>query len=251
MTDDGPPGSWLRLPERARGEELMDRPDVEQAMLIRSLEQVGRVNRALGGIRSLMDPIASLAGPGGRISLLDVGVGDGRLPRTLADRLERRGVWLEWAGVDLHPRALAAARSAASAEGPPRLVNGDGRALPFRNRSFDVVATTLTLHHLEDPECVAFLGEMGRVARRAVLVSDLERHPVHYLGARVLAATVWRRDPITRHDGPLSVLRGFTSEELLRLARQAGLQAPMVRRYLPFRLLLSARPAGSRGSPGR
>jgi hypothetical protein len=74
----------LRLPHRARREELIDRPDVDPDLLARSLREVSRVNVWLGGLRSLRDGVLSLAGSRRRISLLDVGVGSGALARRLA-----------------------------------------------------------------------------------------------------------------------------------------------------------------------
>jgi hypothetical protein len=82
---------------------------------------------------------------------------------------------------------------------------------------------------------------MARVSRDLVLVSDLERSLPNYLGARLLALTLWRANRITRHDGPLSVLRSFTAGELERVGREGGLRDVRVRRYAPWRLVLEGR----------
>jgi hypothetical protein len=121
-------------------------------------------------------------------------------------------------------------------------VRADGLVLPLADDGVDIALCTLTLHHFADDAAVALVTEMARVSRLAVLVSDLERTRAHYLGARVLAATVWRGDPITSHDGPLSVLRSFTADELAAIGARAGLGRPHVRRHLPFRLMLEGRP---------
>jgi len=44
---------------------------------------------------------------------------------------------------------------------------------------------------------------------------------------------------MTRHDAPLSVLRAYTPDEALDLARQAGWKNPRVRRTRFFRMVLS------------
>jgi len=46
---------------------------------------------------------------------------------------------------------------------------------------------------------------------------------------------------LIREDGALSILRSFKREELLDLARRAGLDNPRVVRHFPYRLVLSAR----------
>jgi ubiquinone/menaquinone biosynthesis C-methylase UbiE len=145
--------------------------------------------------------------------------------------------------VDLHPRALQVARlEAGSDQGSFGLVQADARALPFASGSFDLSTATLTLHHFDDADCVTVLFEMARVSRFGVIVSDLERHPIHYVGARLLAETWWRGDPVTRHDAPVSVLRSFTPKELGTLARRVPLGSPRIRRHFPFRLVLEGRP---------
>jgi ubiquinone/menaquinone biosynthesis C-methylase UbiE len=164
------------------------------------------------------------------------------MPRRISRWLASAGTRLRWAGVDLHPRALEVAELEAGADLPPLgLVRADARDLPFENEAFDLSTATLTLHHFSDADCVKVLSEMARVSRGGVIVSDLERHPLHYLGARLLSATWWRSDPVTRHDAPLSVLRSFTPAELVALARKVPLDSARVRRVFPFRLVLEGR----------
>src|SRR5690606_13028054 len=92
----------------------------------------------------------------------------------------------------------------------------------------------------DDDAPVRVLRELGRVAR-AVVINDLERNWQNHVGAQVLARTLWARNPLTRHDGPLSVLRSFTAAELASLAHGAGLQDVRVRRYFFYRLVMTAR----------
>jgi ubiquinone/menaquinone biosynthesis C-methylase UbiE len=156
---------------------------------------------------------------------------------TLADLLawaRRKG--RRWSGIGVD-RSAAVSRIASRAQELPT-VRGDALRLPFAPGSVDVTICTLTLHHFPEDEAVLLLREMKRVARDRVLVSDLERSRLNHLGARVLAHTLWRTNRLTRHDGPLSVLRSFTAPELLALGRRAGLRGPVVRRYMPWRLVL-------------
>ena len=233
------PGSGPRI----RGHELLDEPEISTTALRLALGNVERANRYIGGIRSLKRHIAPFTVGRGTLSLLDVGVGNGAVPRRIATWLASTGTRLRWVGVDLHPRALQVARLEALAEDSTSgLVQADARALPFANGSFDLSTATLTLHHFDDADCVTVLSEMARVSRSGVIVSDLERHPLHYLGARFLAETWWRGDPVTRHDAPVSVLRSFTPSELGALARRVPLGSPRVRRHFPFRLVLEGHP---------
>lgn len=240
-------GETVDLSERSFERERMDGDRLDRTSLSAALEQVARVNFLLGGVRSLLRHLRPIAQGRTELSLLDVGVGNGRVSARVSRELGRVGVRVRWVGVDRHPDVVAVARRTlrgADREpfGPVGLVRADALRLPFADDSFDVATSTLTLHHLSDTECRLALGEMARVGRTAVLVSDLERSRLHHLGARVLSATVWRGDPFTRHDAPLSVRRAFTVPELERLAEEAPFRSAVVRRHFPFRLLLEGRP---------
>jgi SAM-dependent methyltransferase len=126
---------------------------------------------------SLFGPIAAdvaaSAGPGARV--LEVGCGPGRLAIRLA-----REHGLDVTGLDLDPGMIDRARANAAASrdggGPePSFVVGDVASLAFADRSFDLVVSTLSMHHWGDP--AAGLAEIGRVLRPGgrALVWDLRR----------------------------------------------------------------------------
>lgn len=223
----------MSLPRVYRA-ELLDEEGHDPAELAHSLAQVARVNRWLGGNRGLRRHLQPLLERTGPVRVLDVGTGNAE---TLADLLawaRRKG--RRWSGIGVD-RSAAVSRIASREQELPT-VRGDALRLPFAPGSVDVAICTLTLHHFPEDEAVLLLQEMKRVARDRVLVSDLERSRLNHLGARVLAHTLWRANRLTRHDGPLSVLRSFTAPELLALGRRAGLRGPVVRRYMPWRLVL-------------
>lgn len=230
------PHPFRRLPERVDMEEILDdSTTVDDGELKRSLRAMAQVNRRLGGNRSLVRHVLQVARSRHlrSLSLLDLGTGSGDTPRALRHRLERRGLRVRWVGLDRNERvAHLGARPGES------LVVGDALQLPFPDDAFDVVTSTLFLHHFTDRTMKLVLKEAARVARHGVVMSDLERHPLHYLGARCLGATLWRSDPVTRYDGPVSVLRSCTPSELGQVAGTLPFQSLHVHRHLPFRIVL-------------
>lgn len=218
----------------------MDASDVDPAALGEALGHVAAVNRWLGARRALLRHM-DWALPAGRSRLLDVGTGAADLPAAIAAWARSRDRAIALTAVDRHPATLNVARRRLAGSREVRAVLADGLRLPFATGAFDAAVLSMTLHHMDGPDLIALLAELGRAARGGrVLVGELERALPHYLGARLLAATVWRRNSITRHDGPLSVLRSFTPGELRDLAAEAGLGNAVVHRHPIYRLVLRA-----------
>jgi SAM-dependent methyltransferase len=234
-------GKIVRRLRRLDGaEERLDAPHHDEATLSRSLDQVAAVNRWLGGRRALLGHLGPWIAGGAR-EILDVGTGSGDLPKAMEAWAKRKHHPVRLTLVDAHPQiaALAASRTGLST------TVADGIRLPFEDGTFDVALLSMTLHHSEGLLQVRMLEELRRVARRHVLVGELHRTWPNYLGARLLAATLWRFNSLTRHDGPISVLRSFTPQELSDLATRAGLFRPRVYRHFFYRLVLTAEVEGS------
>jgi len=109
--------------------------------------------------------------------------------------------------------------------------------LPFRARAFDVVVCSTMLHHLDWQQGITLLHNMAAVARYGVVVSDLVRSWLHYYAARLVLSVI-PCNHVTRHDGPLSVLRAYSVGEVREMARLAGLAQVHVSTALGYRLLL-------------
>jgi SAM-dependent methyltransferase len=230
--------TWLR--RAVRMDERMDAPEVDPAALERALRDLAGVNRWLGARRALLRHM-TWALPPGRSRVVDVGTGAADLPAAVARWARWRSRPVTITAVDRHPGTLAFAARRAAAWPEIRTVRADALSLPFATGTFDLGLLSMTLHHMDGPALTALLRELARVARGGrILVGELERAVPHYLGARLLAATLWRRSPVTRHDAPLSVLRSFAPDELIGLAIGAGLRSPRVHRHPFYRLVLRA-----------
>jgi SAM-dependent methyltransferase len=149
--------------------------------------------------------IAATAASGAAV--LDVGCGPGHLTRRLAD------LGLEATGIDLDPDMIERAGARGAPEAVGRYLAADVAALPFEDDAFDIVASTLSMHHWADAE--AGLAEMGRVVRPGgtIVIWDLGAgaplhghapdplHAVAGSGLAVVSSRPWR------WPGPLSFVR--------------------------------------------
>jgi ubiquinone/menaquinone biosynthesis C-methylase UbiE len=122
-------------------------------------------------------------------SVLDVGTGTGRGIAYLREHAPDLGVH------GIEPVA-ALTREAVRNGVPAELISeGRGESLPFEDESFDVAMALGVLHHVPDPSAV--VGEMMRVARKAVCISDANRFgrgwlPVRLVKLLLARAGLWR-----------------------------------------------------------
>jgi 2-polyprenyl-3-methyl-5-hydroxy-6-metoxy-1,4-benzoquinol methylase len=205
--------------------ELLDGPLDDPVALAGNLRDLRRVNRWLGGASLSTVAIEALAAHRVQLTLLDVGTGGGDIPLALLDWAHRRDRRLSVVGIDSRPEIIAQAVQAHLAGAPDgrlELQIGDGRSLPYPDRSFDVAHSSLLLHHLDPADAVELLGEMRRVARLGVVVNDLHRGRLAWLGAWLMSHLL-TGNRYTRHDAPLSVRRAYRVPEVTDLLRAAGL----------------------------
>jgi ubiquinone/menaquinone biosynthesis C-methylase UbiE len=205
--------------------ELLDGPLDDPATLAGNLRDLRRVNRWLGGVSLSAAAIDALAAHRPELSLLDVGTGGADIPVALLERAATRGRRWSVVGLDSRPEVLAAAvlaRPALAVIDGLDLHVGDGLSLPFPDRSFDVAHCSLVVHHCTPDEAVALFREMARVARLGVVVNDLDRRRLGWLGAWLMGHLL-TRNRYTRTDAPLSVARAYRPDEMTAMLRSAGL----------------------------
>jgi SAM-dependent methyltransferase len=222
---------------RRRGVEILDDPNVDPAIMTRSMEDVELSNRLLGGADAALNEIgASITDLPKCASLLDVGTGTADIPAGARELAAKNGIELTTVGFDISRVLLERNRNRNDS-----VVVGDALALPFRDASIDVVTCSQVLHHFRDGDARKLITEMNRVARTRVVISDLRRSVIA-AGGLWLASFLLRFHPVSRHDGVVSIMRGFLPRELSDLVASAIGQKPVVKHRRGFRVTTSWRP---------
>jgi hypothetical protein len=209
--------------------ELLDSDSGTLSEVANSLADLRMFNRRFGGVRVMTALLREVAEQCGlrEMSWLDVAGGAGDVATLTQEALQ---AW----GIKLHPVVMDRAASHLHMNGSHVNVCGDALALPFRNNSFDVVGSSLFVHHLEPAELLLFAGEGLRVARHAFVINDLVRHPLHL--ALSYAGLPLYRSRLTRHDAPASVRRAYTVAEMKNILEHAGVGRFSVRTFYLFRM---------------
>ncbi len=230
----------MSLAKRRRLPELMDDPGLSRELHFRALAGLSRLNGWSGSVRIIWRAIRSLQRDGNPASLriLDLATGAGDIPIDLWRRARRSGMTVEIDACDISPVALEYARRRSSEHGASiRFFECDALMLDCV-MEYDVVISSLFLHHLTQDQATKLLRVMSAATRRMVLVNDLVRSSAGYALARA-ATRVLTRSHVVHVDGPRSVESAFTSREALRLAKRAGLIGAGVVPKWPCRFLLT------------
>lgn len=221
--------------------ERIDTGDHTPEEYARFLKEIRYINQRLGDRSALENTlIREITRLGLReFSVLDVGAGTGELLGVIAEDARRRQCKAKLVGLDLNDLSIkeVAAESRKFEEISP--VRADALRLPFADDTFDYSFCSLFTHHLSNEQIPPALSEMSRVARRGVVVIDLERNAKAWFLFQ-LFCVAYRISPLVRQDGSLSIRKGFTCEEMLAIGKNAGLNNVSVRKHKPYRVVMKA-----------
>jgi SAM-dependent methyltransferase len=218
-------------PARVRGVELLDDPATPDDVRRRAMADVATSNALFGGRAAVRTAVRALIPLLPQAPLvLDVGTGHAEIAMHVRDDLAAAGKTPRVLGLDI-AESVARAGSRSIDGG----VAGTALHLPLRTASIDLVLCSQLLHHFTADEVRVVIGELNRVSRGWVVIADLQR-------SRLAAAGFWLASlalgfhPVTRHDGVVSVFRGFTPSELDAHVRAATGITPKVRTGLFWRV---------------
>lgn len=223
---------------RSEEKELMDDPAAPRELRRGELENLCALNRYLGGYRCAAKELRRLIRQHQlkEFSLLDVGAGSADIASGIARWARSKGLLASITALDLDPLAVEIAADRARRRREIAVVRADAAAPPFKPRSFDFVLASQFLHHFSEEKIVELLRTWSKLARRAMIVSDLVRHPLAYYGVCLLTR-LFTRNVMTLTDAPLSVARAFTLAEWRELFCRAAIGRFQVDAVFPFRII--------------
>jgi hypothetical protein len=223
-------GGIMFLRERSTQAEYFDslRSSGEVAEFYRSLRGVNRFFLNSEPFRRSI-PLLLGADTCACLSILDLGAGDGSLGEDLSQWAKRKGWHWQVTSLDLNPMALE--------NGAGHRIVGSALRLPFSEDAFDVVIASQMTHHLPWDQIPMHFLESWRVARKAVIISDLHRNVLLYVTLFVvLRLQGYSREFI--RDGLISVKRGWRLNEMRDLVARSGIHGLQVRLYYAARVLV-------------
>ena len=229
--------------DRCLQPELMDQPDLDPGLHVQALRGLQRINVISRSATILWPAIANLARefPNTKLRVLDLACGGGDNAVALARLASRAGLPISIHGCDISDCAVGEARRPAETADVNDVqffcMNVLAEPLP---QDYDILISSLFLHHLEEAQAVQLLQRIADAARRAVVICDLQRSWLDY-GLAWVGCRLLTRSPIVHVDGPRSVEAAFAISEVSSMASRGGLDGAVISHHWPQRWLLSWR----------
>ena len=204
---------------RTEESEIMDDFSIEGVMLHDALDKLATINKLLGGNGVTLDGLKFLLKNHSKeevITIIDLGCGGGDILRSISDFGKKEGYNFQLIGVDANKNATDYAETLSKDYENISFVHVDVFSEAFKAMHYDVVITTLFLHHFKETQLLQLLNQLLKIARLGVVVNDLHRHRLAYYLFRLITIPI--KNKMIIEDGLTSVLRGFKRRELVDLS---------------------------------
>jgi 2-polyprenyl-3-methyl-5-hydroxy-6-metoxy-1,4-benzoquinol methylase len=200
--------------------EWMDRPQPVSSELESDLRNLRALNRFFGSYRLVRHFLRRWIKPGDNLRVLDLATGSGDIPRMVIAFAREIGASVTVDAVDFQASTVQIAQ-ALSQEFPEIHYHCADVQNFGTDNSYDVVLSSLALHHFSAEDAVQLLRRCRALSRCCVLVADLRRGWLAKIGVELVTALFFRQ-PMTRNDARVSAARAFSLPELHDLALAAG-----------------------------
>lgn len=199
------------------------------------LYQLGRIGNYLGNNKKMLKIFAKL--PYKIDSILDVGCGGGLFALQIAEQFKNSKV----IGIDLSLQAINYANQQKLQNNINNLEYQISKTPELNEaaKSFDIVTATLVCHHLSDSQIIDFLKRAKIVARKNIIINDLHRNIISYLGATILIPLFFN-NRLVKNDSLLSIKKSFIRSDWVYYLNSAGFKAQdySITWHWPFRWII-------------
>jgi 2-polyprenyl-3-methyl-5-hydroxy-6-metoxy-1,4-benzoquinol methylase len=210
---------WIDTTYRRNDEEIMDDLEMEGDILIDSLDKIATINQWLGGNKLTVKAVLELLvdhPKDQRITIADLGCGNGDMLRALADVCMKEGYAVDLVGIDANQATIDYAIALSTDYDNIRYYKQDVLSAEFAEVTYDIALCTLFLHHFEDATALALVQQLEQQATIGVIVNDLHRHPMAYYLFSLITFGV--KNHMMKADGKLSILKAFKRQDFERFA---------------------------------
>jgi 2-polyprenyl-3-methyl-5-hydroxy-6-metoxy-1,4-benzoquinol methylase len=211
----------INTSNRSNEKEIMDDFSMKGELLQHTLDQIGLINKRLGGNKITINGLKQLLRdqPGERIiTILDIGCGSGEMLELMADYGRKNGYHFKLIGIDANEFTVNYARKRSSGYPEISYLEMDIMDEGLEKMDFDILTATLFLHHFSNDVIGIFLGRLIKKAGIGIVINDLHRSRTAWFLFKLISLFI--SNPMVRNDGATSVLRGFKKQELITISKK-------------------------------
>lgn len=231
-----------KLKDRYNGPELMDNLGADSENLHKTLDDFQIINKLFSRSQFVLSKYIFkdiLRENRDKITLLDIGSGGGDIDRWFVKRARSKEISATVLGIDHDQRSIDYAVKRCSTFPEISFIKMDAFDLEKNVIKHDYIIANHFLHHLDNGKIPQFIYNVNNMAKRGFLINDLLRSKMSYI-LFYLLFPFFSRSSFTWKDGLMSILKGFTCEEMNGLVRGAGLTADVkVFTLIPGRIIVT------------
>ncbi|MCB2222008.1 MAG: methyltransferase domain-containing protein [Bacteroidetes bacterium] len=237
-----------KFTNRSYQSELMDNPDIPRDLLYRNLRELDFLNRYTFGHQLSISAIEKLiTANNGPIHIVDLGCGSGDTLKQMARWARKKQIHARFTGIDSNPDTIAYLREHCREYPEVKGIDTTYQEYLSTSEEVDIYHCSLFTHHLENQELIELFSHFNKYPRIGFVISDILRSPFAYYGSKILTR-LGNGTSLARHDGPVSVLKGFRIREIRDLLAKAEISDYELRTAMGFRFILSGRSNGKKTS---
>lgn len=223
---------------RSNQKELLDEPTIPRGLLYKNLRELDILNRTTGGHAISLKGIKQLITDHYKTyHIVDLGCGSGDTLRVIADWARANNFQVRLTGVDMNANAIDYLKDHCANYPEITGIAADYQEYINNNDDIDILHCSLFCHHLNDDELLRLFTRIKEHVKTGFIINDLQRHWLPYYSAWIFTRLL-NGTKLARNDGPISVLRGFKSVEIINLLAQASINNFSIQKKRMFRFLI-------------
>ncbi|MDY8136107.1 methyltransferase domain-containing protein [Aquimarina sp. 2201CG5-10] len=207
---------------RSEEEELMDDFEMQGETLEKTLKDIAKLNKWLGGNRITIKGVTFLLKKLSKdktYHITDIGCGNGDMLRAIAKLGRKLGYQFKLLGIDANKFTIENAKELSIHYPEISYQVDDIFNDSYARQNFDIVLCTLTLHHFNNQQIEDLLYTLNKQTSVGVVINDLQRSKLAYYLFKLVCA-IFINNPMAKYDGAISILRGFRKNELKKFAEK-------------------------------
>ncbi|PKA84195.1 hypothetical protein ATE92_2366 [Ulvibacter sp. MAR_2010_11] len=205
---------------RSKESEIMDNFDLHGDEMKLLLTDLKNINKWLGGNSITRNGIRTLLKGYSKEKeyvIVDIGCGDGEMLRQCALFGKREGFKFQLVGIDANPFILEEAKERSKDFPNITFQKNNVFSEEIELPKIDIALCTLFLHHFPNQQITGLLNKLIEKTKVGIVVNDLHRSRLAFILFRIVGK-LFIKTKIARHDGLVSIARGFKKIELEQLS---------------------------------